>query len=219
MLLHRSVIISNSQIVIDDLKYTTIDEFPGTGRVGDNTDVYGNADSTSRTKDVIIEPHFFIGSTKYTVTEGGQYSFRNCDFISFVFIPKTVSIIRTYAFYSCNILSTIILPESIISIEYFGFYSLYSSYLTNFTFCGDTDSKISLGTNALSGAIKDIFVPSSYTGANWNERTLSSQRSDSWCDAYYAPKPSSNFKIDDSYMLCHDTHAYHQQFFASILII
>lgn len=57
----------------------------------------------------------------YTVTEIGEDAFYECEQITGVVIPNTVSIINDYAFSWCSNLTSITIPDSVIDIGYFAF--------------------------------------------------------------------------------------------------
>ena len=80
--------------------------------------------------------HYYIPTSlrKVTVTGGniGQYAFYNCNGLTNITIPDSVTSIGGEAFYKCSALTSIVIPDSVTSIGYYAFYGcnclVYNAY-------------------------------------------------------------------------------------------
>lgn len=81
-----------------------------------------------------------------TVTQIGQYAFRDCSNISSVIIPNTVQNIGHHAFYNCNGLTSVTISEGVENIDYSAF-----SSCTGLTAVTIPNSVTKIGSDAFQG--------------------------------------------------------------------
>ncbi len=96
----------------------------------------------------------------YTVTEIGNYAFKDCTALTSVTIPEGVSTIGNYAFQNCSRLTSIIIPESVTS---FGSYAFRDcSSLTSITI---PENVTEIGNSAFKDCttLASITIPESVT--------------------------------------------------------
>lgn len=102
------------------LIYTVIDEEAKTCKTKDGHLFYGAGNDVSG--DLVIPAEVSDGSSNYTVISIGNYAFSDCNDLTSISIPNSVTFIGDYAFYECSGLTSISIPNSVTSIDYNAFY-------------------------------------------------------------------------------------------------
>ena len=96
------------------ITYTVIDEAAKTCRTkAGSSSAPGNAVEGALT----LPANPVDGSTPYTLTEIGDYSFTKCAALSSVSIPNTVTTIGVQAFRSCTGLTSAVIPPSVTTLD------------------------------------------------------------------------------------------------------
>ena len=104
-----------------------------------------------------------------SVTTIGSYAFRDCDSLTSVVIPDSVTSIGSYAFYSCSRLTSVVIPDSVTSIGSYAFYSCYR--LTSVTLTNPEGWWVSEDANATSGTALSAEELANASTAAWYLRS------------------------------------------------
>ena len=128
--------------------------YPGTK----NSKPYDNY--TKPSGSVVIPASFTRSGTTYHVICIGEYAFRECDGITSVTIPNSVTSTEQYAFHTCTGLTSVTFPNSVTSIGNYTFYKC--SGLTSVTI---PNSVTNIGTFAFQNcsSLTSVTIPSSVT--------------------------------------------------------
>lgn len=140
------------------LTYTVIDEDAKTcmTKAGENVTVPGNDVSG----DLKIPSVAKDGDKEYTVKGIGNYSFSECQDLTSVTIPNSVTTIGDAAFYRCSGLPSVVIPNSVTSLGEGTFQSC--SGLTSVTISNSLKT-ISEGAFAICSSLSSVTIPYSVT--------------------------------------------------------
>ncbi len=88
----------------------------------------------------------------------GSCAFSNCDSLTSILIPDSVTTIGSYAFYNCDSLTSILIPDSVTTIGSYTFYNCYS--LTSITIGNSVET---IGDRAFENcsSLTSIVIPDS----------------------------------------------------------
>lgn len=96
-----------NEIIQGNLKYTVNDD-------GESVTVSGTSESTSeKPTHLTIESSISSNGKNYTVTEIGNWAFKEWNTLTEVTLPNTVEIIGFQAFFNCSNLTKVIIPEGV----------------------------------------------------------------------------------------------------------
>lgn len=96
-----------NEIIQGNLKYTVNDD-------GESVTVSGTSESTSeKPTQLNIESSISSKGKNYTVTEIGNWAFKEWNTLTEVTLPNTVEIIGFQAFFNCSNLTKVIIPEGV----------------------------------------------------------------------------------------------------------
>lgn len=126
-----------NEIIQGNLKYTVNDY-----TVNDNEEsvtVFGTSESTSeKPTHLTIESSISSNGKNYTVTEIGNWAFKEWNTLTKVTLPNTVEIIGYQAFFNCSNLTKVIIPEGVRKIGQKAFNGC--SQLTSITIPGTIEN-------------------------------------------------------------------------------
>lgn len=101
-----------NEIIQGNLKYTVNNYTVNDG--GESVTVSGTSESTSeKPTHLTIESSISSNGKNYTVTEIGNYAFKEWNTLTEVTLPHTVEIIGFQAFFNCSNLTKVIIPEGV----------------------------------------------------------------------------------------------------------
>ena len=133
--------------------------------------IYYNLEPTAKTAEVTSNPNQYTGDVvipetvtydgmEYNVSTIGDDAFLNCNGLTFVVIPNSVTSINRCAFTGCSSLTFVIIPNSVTSIGYKAFGGCSS--LTSVTI---PSSVTSIGNWAFAGcsSLTSVTIPNSVT--------------------------------------------------------
>lgn len=119
-----------NEIIQGNLKYTVNNYTVNDG--GESVTVSGTSESTSeKPTHLTIESSISSNGKNYTVTEIGNWAFKEWNTLTEVTLPHTVEIIGFQAFFNCSNLTNVTIPEGVTKIGQAAFYGC--SQLTSIT--------------------------------------------------------------------------------------
>ena len=119
-----------NEIIQGNLKYTVNNYTVNDG--GESVTVSGTSESTSeKPTHLTIESSISSNGKNYTVTEIGNWAFKEWNTLTEVTLPHTVEIIGFQAFFNCSNLTKVTIPEGVKKIGQAAFYGC--SQLTSIT--------------------------------------------------------------------------------------
>ncbi|MBO7476350.1 MAG: leucine-rich repeat domain-containing protein [Salinivirgaceae bacterium] len=144
----------------------------------------------------------------------GDFAFSNCESLSSVTIPNSVSSIGEAAFYTCSSLTSIIIPEGVTSIDYLSFNRCYNLKSASFP---NTLTNIGSYTFACCDSLKSITIPEYVSTVGSNAFGLCGNLSSVIVKARTPPVAESNvfFYVNHSipvYVPCGSLSAYQDAF-------
>ena len=150
---------------LTDNSYTISDHGMITFHIGDSTYtpteamVYNYNDSYGFNS-ASISPLVGIDGNTYPVTSIGAVAFRDCDDLTYVYIPNSVTSIGNSAFYLCDGFTSFDIPESVTLIDNGAF-----AYCSNLTSVNIGNSVTSIGNSAFSNcsSLTSVNIPNSVT--------------------------------------------------------
>ena len=108
---------------------------------------------------VIIPPYVTYDGETYRVVSVESYAFANCNYLTSVVFPDTVTQIEAYAFWFCHALNAIVIPNSVIQIGNSAF-----AFCESLTAIDIPDSVTRIGDRAFEDSyISAITFPDSIT--------------------------------------------------------
>lgn len=122
-----------SDFVVDGIHYNRMsyyDEESGSYNVSDSLVTVSQYEDDKYTGDIVIPDTINVDNHKYIVRTIGGYAFHQCEEVTSVQLPETITAIDGSAFQNCRNLSTINLPDS---IQYIGGLAFGWSGLTEVT--------------------------------------------------------------------------------------
>ena len=125
---------------------------------------------------IIIPSTFNYNSKTLTVTKIGENAFLNCDSVTNVIIPNSVTTIEVESFSGCTSLSSIIIPNSVTNINCFAFYrcdSLKHIHIEN----SDSTMYITSKSYYTSCLFNNCPLETLYLGRNIHYNTTKSEYS------------------------------------------
>ena len=144
-----------------------------TAAIGNNTSNSGNATTTATSGAVTIPGTVTDGTTNYTVTEIGQWSFVGRHSVTSVIIPNSVTHINYAAFYNMSGLSSVTLGNSVTTLADYAFYQCSSLTSINIPASVTTISTTSVFASTSLNLVVTINpqqtinnVSTSFTGTN-----------------------------------------------------
>ncbi len=164
----KSIIIPNSVASIGDSALS------GCSSLEEITLPFVGAKAGVTSSDTYQYPFRYIFGTiptslkKVTITGGnilGDSAFSDCNSLTSIEIPDSVTSIGKYAFYDCRSLTSIEIPDSVTSISDYAF-----SYCESLTSVVIGDSVTSIGNSTFSGcdSLTSIAIPNSVTSIGNN---------------------------------------------------
>lgn len=147
-----------NEIIQGNLKYTVNNYTVNDG--GESVTVSGTSESTSeKPTHLTIESSISSNGKNYTVTEIGNWAFKEWNTLTEVTLPNTVDEIGYQAFFNCSNLTNVTIPEGVTKIGQAAFYGC--SQLTSITIPStitDMDTAFS-GNTALSQVTLTNGIP------------------------------------------------------------
>ncbi|MDE5921043.1 MAG: leucine-rich repeat domain-containing protein, partial [Paramuribaculum sp.] len=110
--------------------------------------------------EIIIPEKVTYNATEYSVTEIGNYAFRDCTGLTAVTIPNSVTEIGSSAFSGCSGLTSVTIPNSVMIIRSFAFSGC--SGLTSVTIPNSVTEILTSAFDGCSG-LTSITIPNSVT--------------------------------------------------------
>ncbi len=163
-----SIVANAYDFYVDGIYYSVISTTDLTVEV-----TYGDKNYSGN---IIIPSTFNYNSKTLTVTKIGENAFLNCDSVTNVKIPNSVTTIEYQSFSRCTSLSSIIIPNSVTNINCFAFYkcdSLKHIHIEN----SDSTMYITSKNYYTSSLFNDCPLETLYLGRNIHYNTAKSEYS------------------------------------------